>query len=152
MGSGWNTRLFPEKEAEWSPYLKYGVFPGTLIDYWPGENTYLIAGNRFEMNRLEHPARLIPEVSNLLAKHAIRFIPKLAELHVIREFAGLRPVCSVDGLPILGKVEDLESFIVATGTDHYGVSAGMIFGKLISELIIKNTTSEPIDEFSYSRF
>jgi len=152
LGVGWSTTLYPEKEEEWSQHVKFGIFEGTLTEYWPGEGSYLLGGCRFQIRDPEHAPQPIPEITKLIAEHAIRYIPKLGRLHIIRSYVGLRPMCAVDGLPIIGNVEEVEGFILATGTDWYGISAAMIFGKLLSELIRKNATSEPIDEFSYSRF
>lgn len=88
----------------------------------------------------------------LMARRAIEFMPMLKHVNCIRTFAGLRPRCYVDDLPILGKVASLSGFIIATGHLGAGVTLAPITGKLISELIIENKTSLPIDAFAFSRF
>lgn len=87
-----------------------------------------------------------------LAKRAIKFMPKLKDVNCIRMFAGLRPFCYVDGLPILSKVDNPAGFVIATGHAGEGVTLAPITGKLISELITENRTSIPIDAFTFSRF
>jgi len=87
-----------------------------------------------------------------IAKRAIKFIPKLKDVSCIRTFAGLRPFCYVDGLPILSKVDNPQNFVIATGHAGEGITLAPITGKLISELIVENKTSLPIDAFSFSRF
>ncbi len=87
-----------------------------------------------------------------LAKRAIKFMPKLKDVNCIRMFAGLRPFCYVDGLPILSEVDNPAGFVIATGHAGEGITLAPITGKLISELITENRTSIPIDAFSFSRF
>ena len=86
-----------------------------------------------------------------LAQKAITFYPGLSNLHVIRAYAGLRPY-TADGLPILGKVEGLEGFIMATGHGGDGVSLGPITGKLVCDLIVLGEPSIPIEGLALSRF
>ena len=88
----------------------------------------------------------------LMARRAIELMPMLKHVNCIRTFAGLRPRCYVDDLPILGKVASLSGFIIATGHLGAGVTLAPITGKLISELIIEGKTSLPIDAFAFSRF
>jgi len=87
-----------------------------------------------------------------LAKRVIKFMPKLKDVNCIRMFAGLRPFCYVDGLPILSKVDNPSGFVIATGHAGEGVTLAPITGKLISELLTENRTSMPIDAFAFSRF
>ena len=63
----------------------------------------------------------------------------------------MRPVCEVDGNPILGKVNGVEGFLMAAGSWHTGMSYGPMCGKLISELVRSGETSIPIKAFSPMR-
>ena len=87
-----------------------------------------------------------------LAKRAIKFMPNLKDVNFIRTYAGLRPFCYLDGLPILSKVDTPSGFVIATGHAAEGVTLAPITGKLISELITEERTSIPIDAFTFSRF
>ena len=87
-----------------------------------------------------------------IADRAIKFMPEFANVNLIRTFAGLRPFCYADGLPILGKVDNPSGFIIVTGHAGEGISLAPITGKLMAELITENKTSMPIDDFSFSRF
>jgi len=87
-----------------------------------------------------------------IAERIIKFMPKFADVKFIRAFAGLRPFCYMDGLPMLSEVDNLSGFIIATGHAGEGVTLAPITGKLTSELIIEKRTSIPIDAFSFSRF
>lgn len=87
-----------------------------------------------------------------LAKRVIKFMPRFKDVNCIRTYAGFRPFCYRDGLPILSKVDNASGFVIATGHAGEGVALAPITGKLISELITENRTSLPIDAFAFSRF
>jgi sarcosine oxidase subunit beta len=90
--------------------------------------------------------------ASCLSRRTIEFIPGLKGAHFIRTWAGLRPHCYIDDLPIIGKAVSPSGFVIATGHLGMGVANAPITGKLIAELIIDNKTSLPIDAFSFSRF
>lgn len=92
-----------------------------------------------------------PNVMAQLARNAIKFFPDLSSLHVIRSYAGLRPRTS-DGLPIIGKVQEIGGFIIAAGHGGDGVTLAPITGKLVSEIITSGEPSICIDELALPRF
>ncbi|MDY6795409.1 MAG: FAD-dependent oxidoreductase [Actinomycetota bacterium] len=92
-----------------------------------------------------------PEAINAIAKNAIRYLPWIENLDVIRSFAGLRPY-SPDGLPILGTVKGVKGFYLATGHSGDGIGLAPITGKLVSELVLDGETSIDIEPFSLYRF
>ena len=92
-----------------------------------------------------------PEAINAIARNAIRYLPWIENLDVIRSFAGLRPY-SPDGLPILGTVKGVKGFYLATGHSGDGIGLAPITGKLVSELVLDGETSIDIEPFSLYRF
>ncbi|MBA7666031.1 Hydrogen cyanide synthase subunit HcnC [subsurface metagenome] len=96
--------------------------------------------------------RVTMQTLKYMAKRAIKFVPKLKDISCIRTFAGLRPFCYVDGLPILSKIKSPQNFVIATGHAGKGMTLAPITGKLIAELITESRTSLSIDAFSFSRF
>lgn len=86
-----------------------------------------------------------------IASRAVRILPDLKDMMLIRAFAGLRPY-TPDGLPILGKVEKIKGLIMAAGHEGDGIALSAITGKLISELIINGETDVSLDNFSLNRF
>lgn len=86
-----------------------------------------------------------------IARNTARVIPKLKVIHIIRAFAGLRPY-TPDGLPILGKVEGIEGFVMAAGHEGDGVALSPATGALIAELIDMDSTHIPLHEFALERF
>lgn len=75
-------------------------------------------------------------------------IPSQDEAHI---WQGYRP-CTPDGLPYIGQSASLSNLFVGTGHGMMGLSLGAITGKVLSELIIKQTTSLPIQPFRLDRF
>lgn len=86
-----------------------------------------------------------------IAMQTTRVIPRLKDIHIIRAFAGLRPF-TPDGLPILGKVEGIEGFVMAAGHEGDGVALSPATGVLIAELLDRGSTHIPLDEFALERF
>ncbi len=66
-------------------------------------------------------------------------------------WSGLRP-CSPDGLPFIGRLPPWENVTLATGHGMMGLSLGAATGKLVSELVMRESESIPIDGFNPSRF
>lgn len=133
-------------EKSKNPRIKLGV-AGSYVQEntgnWTIGSSRDFAGydNRVTMQTLKH-----------MAKRATKFMPKLKDVNCIRTFAGLRPFCYIDGLPILSKINNPQNFVIATGHEGEGITLAPITGKLISELIIEDRTSLSIDAFSFSRF
>ncbi|MBP8717654.1 MAG: FAD-binding oxidoreductase [Candidatus Atribacteria bacterium] len=86
-----------------------------------------------------------------IARNLVSLLPAFRNVSIIRFFAGLRPYTE-DGLPILGKVEGLEGFIMAAGHEGDGIALSPITGRLIAELVINGKTSIPLYPFRLSRF
>jgi glycine/D-amino acid oxidase-like deaminating enzyme len=53
---------------------------------------------------------------------------------------------------VLGRVEQLQGFIFATGFSGHGFAMGPIVGRLLSELIVEGKTSQDIHGLRFSRF
>jgi sarcosine oxidase subunit beta len=86
-----------------------------------------------------------------LLQQATALIPSLAQLHVLRCYAGLRP-SSPDGLPILGRAPKLPGFVIASGHEGDGIALSPITGKHIADLITGHITEEELAPFSPQRF
>lgn len=71
-------------------------------------------------------------VKRLLAD-ALRLMPALAQLRLIRAFSGVR-TATVDGLPLIGRAAGLQNLIVATGFEGDGICLGPLAGRLVQQL------------------
>ena len=59
-------------------------------------------------------------------------MPALAQVNIIRTFAGLRPY-TPDGLPILGPLAELPGLIMAAGHEGDGIALAPVTGKKVAE-------------------
>lgn len=78
-------------------------------------------------------------------------VPAMQCLRLTRTWGGYVDM-TPDFLPILGAIENIRGFYVATGFSGHGFAVGPIVGKLMSELIIDGSTSLDITSFRPSRF
>ncbi|KJS19964.1 MAG: FAD-dependent oxidoreductase [Clostridiaceae bacterium BRH_c20a] len=84
-------------------------------------------------------------------KNAVRLIPALKDINIIRTIAGLRPY-TPDGLPLLGPIVQPEGFYLASGHEGDGIALAPLTGKIISQLIIDGKSPIDINALSPHRF
>jgi sarcosine oxidase subunit beta len=85
-----------------------------------------------------------------VAGHVLQLMPQLAQLRVLRQWAGLCDM-TPDFSPIMG-VTPVEGFLVDVGWGTYGFKAGPVSGEAMAELIATGTTPELIADFDLARF
>ena len=78
-------------------------------------------------------------------------MPAMKGLRLTKTWGGYVDM-TPDFLPIIGPVNGIEGFYLATGFSGHGFAAGPIVGKLLADLIIDGTTSVDINSFRPSRF
>lgn len=115
----------------------------------PTENGNLLIGSTREFVDFNYNTTF--EGIKDVAENAIAMVPKLKRICIIRAFAGLRPYTK-DGLPILGKVNCLEGFIMAAGHEGDGIALAPITGELIAELVAFGKTKISLSDFALERF
>jgi sarcosine oxidase subunit beta len=86
-----------------------------------------------------------------MAKTVREFLPLVAKLRVIRQWAGSYTM-SPDRQPILGKVPECEGFYVACGFSGHGFMFAPMTGLLMSEVILDEPTTLEMNELSIGRF
>ena len=133
--------------AKFNPQLAKENAGGVSIDQTQNGNLLIGATREF----VGYDKRTTSEGLNQIASRAVRILPALKHIHIIRAFAGLRPY-TPDGLPILGKVEKIKGFIMAAGHEGDGIAMSAITGKLISELVLEGKTDVALDSFNLKRF
>jgi len=124
---------------------KYGV----ALVFEPTESQNFLIGSSREF--AGYDTKVNTKVTHLIAKRALRFYPKMADMAVIRTYAGLRPWTS-DNLPIISHVDEVPGFYVAAGHEGDGISLSAITGKVLSEMILEKETSIDIEPLKLSRF
>jgi sarcosine oxidase subunit beta len=92
----------------------------------------------------------LPFLENAAA-HTLELFPCLRRVQVLRQWAGL---CDMppDFAPIIGRVDDLEGFLLDVGWGTYGFKAGPAAGYRMAELIATGKTPAVLEPFALSRF
>jgi D-hydroxyproline dehydrogenase subunit beta len=88
-----------------------------------------------------------PSVTDALLTAAVRLAPKIADLRIDAEWAGLRPWLP-GGLPAIGPTEAADGLFIATGHEGAGVAHGPITGRLIAQLICGEQPELDLSPFS----
>ncbi|HEK9101781.1 TPA: FAD-binding oxidoreductase [Bacillus pseudomycoides] len=122
---------------------------GVALVFEPTESQNFLIGSSRQFVGFQ--TKVDTSVIKSIAKRAIRFYPKMADMLLIRTYAGLRP-WTADHLPIISHVEEVPGFYIATGHEGDGISLTAITGKLIAELIEEQRTTVPIESLSHNRF
>lgn len=79
------------------------------------------------------------------------YLKEIEELEITDIWYGFRP-CAPDGLPIIDRVPDYDNLIIATGHCMLGVSLAPITGKLISQLVSRQTPDLDLELLKATRF
>ncbi len=91
---------------------------------------------------------------NLLAQmalQAVRFLPKIGQMGILRCWAGLRPF-TPDHLPIIGEVKGRPGYTMAAGHEGLGIACAPITGKLIAQQFLGQDTAIDLAELALERF
>lgn len=86
-----------------------------------------------------------------MSKRFTTLFPKLANVRIIRQWAGLYEM-TADAKPILGPIDEIENFYQANGFSGHGLMLAPAVSQLMAELITTGKTSIPIDNLSIKRF
>ena len=91
----------------------------------------------------------LPQIS----KRMIQLLPRLRNIKIRRTWRGLYPM-TLDGNPIIGKVDEIEGYINAVGMCGQGFMLGPGLGELLSRLLTEKVTSrdkEILETLSFTR-
>lgn len=83
-----------------------------------------------------------------MAKRAVRIVPILKNVYIIRTWAGVR-IMPFDQLPIFGLCKKVPNFYILVS--HSGFVLGLILGKLMSELIAMGSNSISMERYWLER-
>jgi glycine oxidase len=86
----------------------------------------------------------------LLLRRAIKMIPDLSGSHLVRQWAGLRPMCTLRR-PILGPVKGYENVTVATGHHRSGVLLAPVTARMIADVVLDAQTDVDLAPFKYKK-
>lgn len=107
---------------------------------------FLIGGTR--ENDEARPVTDLEAVAHVLAD-AVALVPGLAEVRLLRSFAGLRTAV-VDGLPLVGRLSG--GVWVATGFEGDGICLGPLMGRCVADAILGRPGEIDLTAFDPARF
>lgn len=109
---------------------------------------FLIGGSREDRDDREATDA---DIVAALLRDAVALAPSLAQLRVIRVFAGLRAATG-DGLPIVGRVGGAENLWIATGFEGDGICLGPLMGRICQQVICGEPVAQDISALDPARF
>ena len=118
-----------------------------VIEPTPAENMIIGSNRSFSGYDLSNST----EAMQALAERALRFLPALKDVNVIRAYAGVRPY-SIDHLPIVSGVDGIPGYYIAAGHEGDGIAMAPITGLLMSQVITGSETAFDIERLRYNRF
>jgi sarcosine oxidase subunit beta len=86
-----------------------------------------------------------------LVHQLLELAPGLANVHLLRAYAGLRPL-TPDGSPIIGRTPQLPGFIQAAGFGGDGLAMSAITADLILGIVAGSADNELLADFALDRF
>lgn len=86
-----------------------------------------------------------------LVHQLIELTPSLANVHLLRAYAGLRPL-TPDGSPIIGRTPQLPGLVQAAGFGGDGLAMSAITADMILGILTGNQDDELLANFSLDRF
>ena len=98
---------------------------------------------------VDFDSRVTPEGLGAVASNTLAAFPCLADLSVIRAYAGIRPM-PADGLPILSEVAACPGLIVAA--THSGYTLSVLIGQTAANYIVGTGGGELFRTYALERF
>lgn len=137
-----------------SPFLKPVLgAAGRVLSFKQFDNgTVLIGGGYRGRAKPGHNlAQTVVDGIRNSAKTVCALFPQLAELQVVRFWAGIEGVMP-DNIPVIGRSAVEDDAFHAFGFSAHGFQLGPIVGKIIAELVVTGSCDLPIDAFAIERF
>jgi glycine/D-amino acid oxidase-like deaminating enzyme len=88
---------------------------------------------------------------DILWPELAQFVPAFERLKLVRGWAGLYAVNTLDGNAILGEWPEIKGFYLANGFSGHGLQQGPAVGRYMSELIIGEPHALDLSVFSARR-
>ena len=110
----------------------------------------LDAPTPFEKTRVFDPAPA-PGILREIRRNLGRWFPQLAEVPFVETWGGMIEAAP-DALPMIGEVEALPGYYMATGFSGHGFGIGPGMGKVIADLVSGAPPAFDLDPFRLARF
>lgn len=109
----------------------------------------ILAGSTSE--QVGFDASTTGETRVYLEDMAAQIVPRLGELGIVDQWAGLRPFAP-DGFPVLGSIENVDGLFIATAHYRNGILLAPITAKLAADTVAGGVRSEYVRIFAPGRF
>ena len=86
-----------------------------------------------------------------ICRGIMKYVPKLADAKIVRTWAGYEDL-SIDGIPVISKVEEVSGLLLACGFTGHGFGISPVVGQLLAQLAAGETPMLSLREFRYDRF
>jgi sarcosine oxidase subunit beta len=86
-----------------------------------------------------------------VCRAVLDYFPWMIRTNVVRSWAGFLAVVA-DGVPVMGKVDELPGFIFASCFCGHGYGISPAVGEALAELVVDGRSTLPLDAFRYDRF
>lgn len=96
-------------------------------------------------------ANCIQPTAPAISRGTMTYFPALAELKIIRTWAGWIDLC-YDLVPVIGPVEEVPGLMVAAGYSAHGFCLGPVSGKILAECAAGETPCVDWKPLAYDRF
>ena len=124
--------------------------PGTYaLNLQPQGNGTVLIGSTRQFGGFDKRVNLALLQQSLA--RACRFVPALADLQIVRTWAGLRPYTK-DKMPVIGPVESVPGLFVAGGHEGLGITLSTGTAELIAQAVTGQPLAQPLEPFSPVRF
>jgi glycine/D-amino acid oxidase-like deaminating enzyme len=128
------SKLNPNLHSSDDPATRMGI--GLSLGQTASGNL-LIGGSR---EFIGYDTAVTSEVIGAILRHAVRIMPPLAGVRVLRTMAGLRPY-TPDGMPIIGPDPERPGLFIAAGHEGDGIALSPITGLMVADLITSGPTA-----------
>lgn len=85
------------------------------------------------------------------AQQVTAILPATLQLSLVRVWNSLEAKC-IDDMPVLGTVDGVDGYLLATGFSGHGFALAPYVGLLMAQLIAKGETKIPLDQLNLRRF
>jgi len=127
------------------------IMPEGEKDIIPFDDGRFIIGATHE-NDKEFDLTIQKELLNPMIEEAIdEFSSEIANAKIINYRSGTRGFTS-DHSPFFGRVPELDGVVAASGLGSTGLTAGPLVGKVLSEIILNQETSLPLEDYPADQY
>jgi len=140
--------------TEPAPYFiepNLGVVGGNVYLRQIPRGNVILGGGHGESDPAVPWSRPLPEVTLEALEHAVRLVPALAGVQVIRSWSGIDGKMP-DGIPVIGPSRTTPGLFHAFGFSGHGFQLGPAIGAILSELVLDGRTDTPLEAFRIDRF